>query len=234
MGAPRLDDGRAEDASLQENEWDWGNEYPKSPLGRASFGLCRSLVCATLSLLLTSSVAAWILYKDVVAARPWYNIHQGGLHFNGEGPTAFRVSLSGSTTGAVNPKYSNLRVDSVRCDMHLEVLKPDGAAETMPLAQLEAIPPAGDDVLLRFGDVEPDVIQQVDVRAVDINLVAVRRMIDVRLHKQMQLKMKFGYTTALSFGMGISTPGLSLADEAQVSVATLFGTDTPGTLGESH
>eukprot|EP01043_Picozoa_sp_COSAG02_P065897 COSAG02_NODE_10086_length_2029_cov_3.344560_2_plen_227_part_00 len=211
MGAPRLDDGRTKDEGLQENESDWGNEHPKSQLRRASFGLCRSLVCAAVPLLLASSVAAWKIYKDAVAARPWYDIHQGGFHFNGEGPTAFRVSLSGSTVGAVNPHYSNLRVKSVRCDVHLEVLQPDGAAETMPLAQLEAIPPPGDDVLLRFGDVEPDVIQQVDVRAVDINLVAARRLIDVRLHKHMQLTMEFGYTTVLSFGMGISTPGLSLA-----------------------
>jgi hypothetical protein len=33
----------------------------------------------------------WIVYEDAAVARPWYNIKEWGIHFQGEGASAFRV-----------------------------------------------------------------------------------------------------------------------------------------------
>jgi hypothetical protein len=76
------------------------------------------------------------------------------------------------------------------------------------------------------------VVQELDVRAEDVNIAALLTLRDLTSHKHMRIVASFGYTAALSTVVGIDTPWLSFRDEIRVSVATIFGTDTSGTLGK--
>ena len=90
----------------------------------------------------------------------------------------------------------------------------------------------GQESLLQIGNIHANATQHVDVRVEDINTPALLSLADSNAHKHTELIANFGVTTALSWAIGIRTPGISFSHEARVSVATLFGTDTSGTLGE--
>ena len=197
---------------------------------------CTSAMCLMLA---TLGILAWVIYEDAAAARPWYNVHQIGFYFHDEGPSAFRATFAGDTVGSVNPRYFAVHLDTCMVDLRLEVAQPDGTIEHTGLAQLAAVPsktqggltPSGDERLLRLGDVAPETTQRFDVRVEDINRAALVSLTDLGAHKHMTLTAKFTYSTAIPLIMGISTPVFSSQHEARVSVATIFGTDTSGSLG---
>ena len=51
-----------------------------------------------------------VVYHDAKGAAPFFDVHDWGFHFAGEGPAGFRMSFSGDTSSSVNPSYSTVRL----------------------------------------------------------------------------------------------------------------------------
>lgn len=146
-------------------EYDEDDPKRASSTSRGPRRRALALLARLLLLALPLGGGTWMVYEDALAATPWYNVKQLGFTLQGEGPNAFRASFSGDTTGSVNPRFSYLSARSITCDTRLEVSRSDGTLkEVVPFANIKARSPTGDDDLIRFGGVEPDVVQDLDVR----------------------------------------------------------------------
>ena len=101
-GAEAEAEGARPAAAAGAGETAKGAESTAQPARRLGRKVALALLCVAV-------IGGMLLYRDAKTAEPWFNVHDWGFHFKGEGPTGFRMSFVGDTRGSVNPQYSTVK-----------------------------------------------------------------------------------------------------------------------------